>query len=825
VTCAPADHEAAKQRALFAAIAGSAMPERWPRIVLDDNVRAAAADHARAMSLEPGRYVFGCPAGTVTIPLKAWPVQQFVDVAGRVATRHGLPMLLSGVASEAHLLREIAEAGARTGVRMAVWIGETGSLGTLLGLIAHSRLYLGNDTGPMHCAAALDVPVVARFGGGHWPRFLPLARRSFTATQHLPCFGCGWQCWLDTPACMTTIEAETFVGGVDWVLASDEKENRIDVGGPVDSRAERTLVAAAEVTARLRAALEAARAPASVPPVATGRRPKVFVVTPSFNQGRYLRATIDSVLAQDYPNLDYFVSDGGSTDQSVDILRSYGDRLRWKSGPDDGQAAAVAEAWASSDADILAWLNSDDTYLDGAITAAVDHLLAHPEAAMVYGQAWYTNAAGRRVGPYPTKAFDRDLLRGECFICQPAVFVRREVFEVVDLPDTTLRYCLDYDLWIRISRHFQVAYLEQFLATSRLHMENKTLGETDGAIREAILVSRRHFGSPHPNWTLMLAHHRLRHVARRLRMPNRRLQQWLSGYLAQREADRIEAPPYEDGWAGPRTAIDVSAAEDDVVCVDIDFPMWPYTGLLAITATCAGRVLAVRHVRGPRRLTLTFRLPPGGPRPAHVVLEASRSFIPSEHLDGASDMRILSFRILGVRVGTMDSRQDLQVSERIARVADRLRFVPPRVQRRLCRAIARLLQPAAEAIPYEDGWVGPRTELAVSPGPDGRVTLGCDCTTWPFNEPLKITASHEGRVLDVKVVRQGHFDLTFVLPRPATRRATVLLRANRSFIPREHGLSPDQRHLSFRILDRDSVDARSKDREPPNRGVRATTIP
>ena len=822
VTCATDDHEATKQRSLYAAIAGSDMPERLPRIVLDDTERAAAEDQARTMGLKPGRYVFGCPAGTVTIPLKAWPVDQFVDVAGRVLTQHGLPMLLAGVASEARLLHEIADAGAKNGVRMAVWIGEPGSIGTLLGIIATSRLYLGNDTGPMHCAAALGVPVVARFGGGHWPRFLPLARRSFSATQQLPCFGCAWQCWLDSPACMTTVEADTFVAGVDWVLSSDDEERRVDVGRRFDARATETLVAAAMVTTRLKAELQAERSRAVAPSPATARKPKVFVVTPSFNQGRYLRATIESVLSQDYPNVDYFVADGGSTDESLDILRSYADRLRWTSGPDGGQAAAIAEAWANSDADIVAWLNSDDTYLDGAITAAVDHLLAHPEAAMVYGQAWYTNAAGRQLSPYPTKPFDRDVLAGECFICQPAAFIRREVFQVVDLPDRSLRYCMDYDLWIRISRHFQVGYLESFLATSRLHMENKTLGESGGAIREAMVVSRRHFGSAHPNWALMLASHRLRRIAARLWMRNGPLRRWLSSRIARHVAGRIEASPYEDGWAGPRTIVVVERDESGMASVEIDFPTWPYAGILRITASCDGRVLDARNVRGPNRVTLTCRLANSTHRQTSVRLEASRSFVPLLHFNWSADARTLSFRLVQMRVGHVASASDLRRSERVARLSGLMRFLPMALQRTVCGMMARLLEPPVEAGPYPDGWMGPRTAVSVTPDPNGRVTLECECPFWPHREPLQVTASLEGQRLVVETVGVGTFVLTFVLPHPTA--ATVLLVANRSFAPRDHGLSSDARLLSFRVLDADarSMDDR-EDQEPA--GLTQSTVP
>ncbi|QDU62531.1 Chondroitin synthase [Planctomycetes bacterium Pan216] len=232
--------------------------------------------------------------------------------------------------------------------------------------------------------------------------------------------------------------------------------------------------------------------------------PQVFIVTPSMNQGRFLEATIESVLSQDYPNIDYFVADGGSSDESLDILERYARHgVRWYSGPDGGQAASIARAWAQTQAPIVAWLNSDDCYMPGAVTAAVNHLKEHPGEGMVYGEAWYMDEIGQKTELYDTYApFCRDVLEAHCFICQPAAFVRREVFDTIKPVRKELRYCMDYDLWIRISEHFPVGYLSQPLALSRMYADNKTLGQRDGVFRELIEVTREHFGKTHPNWSV-----------------------------------------------------------------------------------------------------------------------------------------------------------------------------------------------------------------------------------------------------------------------------------------------------------------------------------
>jgi glycosyltransferase involved in cell wall biosynthesis len=182
--------------------------------------------------------------------------------------------------------------------------------------------------------------------------------------------------------------------------------------------------------------------------------PLVSIITPSLNQGRFIRKTIESVLSQDYPRLEHLVMDGGSTDETLDILRSYGDRITWRSGPDGGQAAAVNSGVRLAKGEILGWLNSDDTYQPGAVTAAVEHLIAHPETAVVYGNAYFIDEHNVVFGAHPTEDFDLNRLAETTLICQPTAFIRRSAIEAVGMLDTTLHYCMDYDLFIRLGRRF-----------------------------------------------------------------------------------------------------------------------------------------------------------------------------------------------------------------------------------------------------------------------------------------------------------------------------------------------------------------------------------
>lgn len=221
--------------------------------------------------------------------------------------------------------------------------------------------------------------------------------------------------------------------------------------------------------------------------------PLVTVVTPSFNQGRYIRGTIESVLSQDYPNLEYWVIDGGSSDETQDVLKSYGHRLNWVSEKDQGQADAVNKGFRRAKGEIFGWLNSDDTYWPGAIRRVVQFFQANPEISMVYGEAYNVDAQGKTIERYPTEEFDYQRLAETCFICQPTVFLRRHVFEDVGPLDVTLHYCLDYEYWMRLGKRFRVSYMPESLATSRLHGAAKTVAKRSEAHQEIIPIIQRHY--------------------------------------------------------------------------------------------------------------------------------------------------------------------------------------------------------------------------------------------------------------------------------------------------------------------------------------------
>jgi GT2 family glycosyltransferase len=237
-------------------------------------------------------------------------------------------------------------------------------------------------------------------------------------------------------------------------------------------------------------------------------RPRISIVTPNRGHGRYLRQCIDSVLEQGYPDVEHRVFDGGSQDESIEILKSYGSAISWVSGADGGQAAAINEGFRKATGDVVAWLNSDDYYLPGAFDAAIAALARDPEAAAVHANAWMVDGAGNRLGRYPTFALERADLAPKCYVCQPTVFLRREVLESEGLLNDELELCFDYEWWLRILRNRRMIFCEQPLAATRHHARTKTRARRSRGLIEAGYVTRHHFGRPHWRWAAKWVAHR-----------------------------------------------------------------------------------------------------------------------------------------------------------------------------------------------------------------------------------------------------------------------------------------------------------------------------
>jgi len=225
--------------------------------------------------------------------------------------------------------------------------------------------------------------------------------------------------------------------------------------------------------------------------------PLVSIVTPSFNQARFLKETIQSVIQQDYPHIEYLIVDGGSTDGSLDIIQSHSKQIAWWiSEPDLGQTDAINKGFSHANGQIFAWLNSDDTYLPQAISQAVDYLQANPEIGMVYGNANLIDEKGEVIGKFPARQTDYyRLRRGYVHIPQQASFFRAKLWQQVGPLDPTFYFAMDYDLWVRLARVSMLKHLSKDWANFRLHDTGKSVIADDRCWPEMLRVHRREGGS------------------------------------------------------------------------------------------------------------------------------------------------------------------------------------------------------------------------------------------------------------------------------------------------------------------------------------------
>ncbi len=204
--------------------------------------------------------------------------------------------------------------------------------------------------------------------------------------------------------------------------------------------------------------------------------PKISLITPSFQQGKYLEATIRSVLEQKYINLEYIIIDGNSKDHSVNILRHYSDSLAyWVSEPDYGQADALQKGFQLATGEILGWLNSDDTLEPGSLHAVGAFFLDNPTVGFVYGDYNKIDKDGGIVERKRQPSFDLNIAKYTYLtIAQPGSFWRADIYHKAGGIDSSFSLCMDYDLFLRIASITQVKHLRRTLGNFRVHRDSKT---------------------------------------------------------------------------------------------------------------------------------------------------------------------------------------------------------------------------------------------------------------------------------------------------------------------------------------------------------------
>lgn len=252
---------------------------------------------------------------------------------------------------------------------------------------------------------------------------------------------------------------------------------------------------------------------ATMKPVGTTAPVGITVVVPSYNQGRFIDETLRSLLDQDYPNLEILVMDGGSTDDTVERLRAYGDRIQWVSEKDDGQTDAIAKGFARATKPWITWLNSDDVQCDRALWRVAETVAADPAVEVVVGGAHYMDADGSNPRPYPTidvgpGADVRREVFEKGYMAQPSIFFRRDLYERVGGLDRALNFCMDYDLWARFAASgARFGKVDADISGNRWYETTKTAGQTLDLYAEILATQHRIFGAVSPYFVQAVSDH------------------------------------------------------------------------------------------------------------------------------------------------------------------------------------------------------------------------------------------------------------------------------------------------------------------------------
>jgi len=230
----------------------------------------------------------------------------------------------------------------------------------------------------------------------------------------------------------------------------------------------------------------------------TSDKTLVSIITPSFNKGPYIEETIQSIRNQSYTTIEHIVIDGGSTDETLTILKKYNGLVSWFSEPDNGQSDAINKGWKIAQGDIIAYLNADDTYTPDAVATAVTYLKEHPDVSMVYGDGIMTDETGKFLRMGCAGEFSlRELIYCRNYILQPAVFLRRAVYDRIGGVDENLHLAMDLDYWIRAGLLFKAVHISVPLATAKVYQDAKSVALMHNYVSDYEHILKKVFADPH----------------------------------------------------------------------------------------------------------------------------------------------------------------------------------------------------------------------------------------------------------------------------------------------------------------------------------------
>lgn len=412
--------------------------------------------------------------------------------------------------------------------------------------------------------------------------------------------------------------------------------------------------------------------------------PRLCIVMPSRDHRAFIGEALASIPLATDPSIEVVVADGASRDGTPQLLAElaapHAGRLRWRSAPDAGPAAAVNRAVAAARGDLIGWLNSDDRYTEGAVERALHHFDAHPDHVMVYGHAEHVDLAGQPIGRYPSRPPEAGLaaFAEGCFVCQPTAFFRRAAFEALGGLDESLRTAFDFDLWLRLFKAWpgRIGFIDAVQAHSRVHAATITLRERRTVALEGLRVLRRHLGVAPTAWLKTwfderAAQHPFTDAPSDLRAElhaaideareavgepgEQDLRAWVQGHAAWNLATpQAFVGISADGWAGPWLELrwrQPDAVSDVARQLELDCDhAHPQGSPMRLVVHAAERAPSMHRIEANGRFTLVLDLDDQRPAARTVLrIQCLDPFVPAEIDPASNDRRALGFRVLGLR--------------------------------------------------------------------------------------------------------------------------------------------------------------------------------